>query len=436
MQPVVETLSGLERRIDLAVSVADIEKEVQAQLKRMARTAKAPGFRPGKVPLAMLERSHGPGIRYDVINNQVGRAFEQAIGDAKLRVAGSPTVRPKAEGVANDTLAFIATFEVYPEIPLPDLSVLSVTRYQTSVTEVEVERTLTMLRTQRATFEVRADRAAQEGDRVALDFAGTIDGAPFEGGDAENFSFILGQGRILPEGEQAIRGLRAGESKVFPLTFPDNYHVKEVAGKTAQLSVTLKEVAEAILPPLDSEFAKSLGQAEGDLEQLKIDIRHAIERQVKTRAQGRTKASVIEALSQAATFDVPKTLIDNEARERIAATRQELKKRGMDNADAVPMSTEAFAPEAERRVRLGLMISELVKQVQLQPKPEQVRAIIEELAQNYDQPAQVISYYLADRQRRADIEAMALEDNVVAHVLEKAKVTDVQVPFDELMGMA
>jgi trigger factor len=436
MQPVVETLSALERRIDLAVSVADIEKEVQAQLKRMARTAKAPGFRPGKVPLALLERSHGVGIRYDVVNSQVGRAFEQAIDGAKLRVAGAPTVRPKMEGGGGDTLAFTATFEVYPDIPLPDLSALSVTRYQTAVTDAEVERTLNMLRNQRATFEIRPDRAAQEGDRITLDFAGTIDGDSFEGGTAENFSFVLGQGRMLPEVEQATYGLKAGESKVFPLKFPDDYQGKEVAGKTAQFTITIKEVAEGILPNLDSEFAKSLGQAEGDLDKLKANIRQAIERQVKTRAQGRTKASVIEALGQTATFAVPKTLVDNDVRERIAATREEFKKRGMPNADSIPIPPETFASEAERRVRLGLIVSEIVKQAQLQPKPEQVRACIEELAQNYEQPAQVINYYLADRQRRSAIEAMVLEDNVVAHVLAKAKVTEAQVPFDELMGMA
>ncbi|OZI44635.1 trigger factor [Bordetella genomosp. 5] len=436
MQPVVETLSGLERRIDLAVSVADVEKEVQAQLKRVARTAKVPGFRPGKAPMAMIERTQGPSIRYDVINSQVGRAFEQAVEGAKLRVAGMPTLEPKTEGVDESTLAFSATFEVYPEVTVPDLSSLAVTRYDTEVSDAEVDKTLDVLRKQRATFETREDRASQDGDRVVLDFAGKIDGVAFEGGTAENFPFVLGQGRMLPEFEEAARGLKAGETKVFPLKFPDDYQGKEVAGKTAEFTITIKEVAEGVLPEVNAEFAKSLGQADADVEKLKADIRTNIEREVKVRSQGRTKTSVMDALVEAAKFDVPKALVSNDVQGRIAEAREELKQRGVPNAESVPMPEEIFAGESERRVRLGLLVSELVKQNQLQAKPEQVRARIEEFAQNYEQPAQVVSYYLSDRQRRAEIEAIVLEDNVVAYVLEKAKVTDEKVAFDQLMGMA
>jgi len=436
MQPVVETLSGLERRVDLSVSVADVEKEVQAQLQRVARTAKVQGFRPGKAPLAMLERSHGPSIRYDVINSQVGRAFEQAVDGAKLRVAGSPTLEPKTEGVAEDTLAFTATFEVYPEVAVPDLSALSVTRSTIDVTDAEVEKTIDVLRKQRTTFEAREDRAAQDNDRVTLDFAGTIDGVPFEGGKAEDFPFVLGQGRMLPEFEEAARGLKAGETKVFPLKFPDDYQGKEVAGKTAEFTITVKEVAEGVLPEVDAAFAQSLGQAEGDVQKLRDDIRANIEREVQSRAQGRTKASVMDALVAASQFDVPKALIDNDVQGRVAAAREELKQRGVPNADSMPIPPEAFTEESTRRVRLGLLVSELVKQAQLQAKPEQVRARIEAFAQNYEQPAQVVSYYLSDRQRRAEIEAIVLEDNVVDHVLAQAKVTDEAVPFDQLMGMA
>lgn len=436
MQPVVQTLSGLERRIDLAVSVADVEKEVQAQLKRVARTAKVQGFRPGKAPMAMLERSHGPGIRYDVINSQIGRAFEQAVDEAKLRVAGAPNLEPKTEGVGDDTLAFTATFEVYPEVTVPDLSTLSVTRSATDVSEAEVDKTLDVLRKQRAAYEPREGRAAADGDRVVLDFAGTIDGVPFEGGKAENFPFVLGQGRMLPEFEAAAQGLKAGDTKVFPLTFPEDYQGKEVAGKTAEFTITVREVAEGVLPAIDTDFAKQLGEADGDVEKLRADIRSNIEREAKSRAEARTKGSVMDALVEAAKFDVPKALIDGEVENRIAAAREDLKQRGVPNADAMPIPAEIFSGEAERRVRLGLLVSELVKQAQLQSKPEQVRAKIEAFAQNYEQPAQVVSYYLGDRQRRAEIEAIVLEDNVVEHVLSKAQVTDETVAFDQLMGMA
>jgi trigger factor len=436
MQPVVETLSGLKRRVDLSVSVAEVEKEVQAQLKRVARTVKVPGFRPGKVPMAMLERSHGPGIRYDVINTQVGRAFEQALDSSKLRIAGAPSIEPKTEDVPEDTLAFSATFEVYPEVAVPDLADLSVTRYDTPVTDAEVDQTLEVLRKQRASYEARDDRAAQDGDRVTLDFAGTIDGVPFEGGKAESFPFVLGQGRMLPEFEAAAKGMKAGETKVFPLTFPEDYQGKEVAGKTAEFTITVKEVAEAVLPAVDAEFAKSLGQAEGDVAALKADIRKNVEREARMRVLARTKNSVMDALADAAKFDVPAALVDSDVSSRVAAAREELKQRGLPNADSVPIPPEAFTTESERRVRLGLLVSELVKQAQLQAKPEQVRARIEEFAQNYEEPAQVVSYYLSDRQRRAEIEALVVEDNVVSYVLEKAKVSDEQLPFDQLMGMA
>ncbi|MFC3338493.1 trigger factor [Paracandidimonas soli] len=434
MQPVVETLSGLERRVDLVISLADIEKEVQAQLKKIARTAKIQGFRPGKAPLSLIERSHGPGARYDAINAQVGRRFDEVIEGAKLRVAGAPNLEPKTEGVEEGSLAFTATFEVYPEVAVPELGALEIKRTVIEVADENVQKTLDVLRKQRASYEAREGRAAQDDDRVTLDFKGTIDGVAFDGGSAEDFPFVLGQGRMLPEFEDAARGMKAGESKTFPLTFPENYGSATVAGKTAEFAITIKEVAEAVLPEVDAEFAKSLGQAEGDVEKLIAEIRANIEREVKARAQARTKAAVMDALAQASSFDLPKALVASDVQDRTVAAREELKQRGMPNADTVELPEDLFRAESERRVRLGLLVSELVKQADLRAKPEQVRARIEEFAQSYEQPAQVVAYYLADRQRRAEIEAIVLEDNVVEHVLSKAKVTDDNVGFDELMG--
>ncbi|MFA7668662.1 MAG: trigger factor, partial [Burkholderiaceae bacterium] len=417
MQPVVEKLSGLERRVDLVVSLADVEKEVQAQLKRVARNAKVQGFRPGKAPLSIIERSHGPGVRYDVINEEVGRSLDQVLSDTKLRVAGTPTLEPKTEGVEEGSLAFSATFEVYPDVELPDLSSLAITRSNCGVSDEDVQRTIDILRKQRAIFEAKEGRKAGDGDRVTLDFVGRIDGVEFEGGKAENFPFVLGQGRMLPEFETAVTGMGAGETKTFPLAFPEDYGSAEVAGKTAEFTITVNEVAEGILPEIDAEFAKSLGQPEGDIEKLLADVRANIEREVKARVQARTKGSVMDALANACTFDVPKALVKNDAESRVAAAREDLKQRGVPNADSVPIPVEAFEAESERRVRLGLLVSELVSGADLQAKPEQVRERIEEFAQNYEQPAQVVAYYLADRQRRAEIEAVVLEDNVVEHVL-------------------
>ncbi|MCX7222692.1 MAG: trigger factor [Burkholderiales bacterium] len=436
MQPVVETLSGLERRIELSVLLADVETAVQAELKRAARTAKAPGFRPGKVPMAMLERTHAPGIRYDAINDKVGQAFEKAIEASGLRIAGAPKLEPKTEGTPEGTLAFYATFEVYPAVTVPDLAGLKIKRAVTTVGEAEVQRTVDILRKQRAEYAARDGRAAQDEDRVTLDFAGTIDGVPFEGGQAEAFPFVLGQGRMLPEFETATRGMKAGETKVFPLPFPADYGGKDVAGKTAEFTITVKEVAEPVLPVIDSEFAKSLGQPEGDVEKLLADIRGNVEREVKARTLARTKTSVMDALIGAVSFDVPKALVDSECQARVQAARAELTQRGVPNADKMPIPADAFTTEAERRVRLGLLVSELVQQAQLQAKPEQVRARIEEFAGNYEKPAEVVSYYLSDRARRAEVEGIVLEDNVVQHALAKAQVEDEQVPFDQIMGTA
>ncbi|MCD8516744.1 MAG: trigger factor [Burkholderiaceae bacterium] len=434
MQPVVETLDGLERRIEVSVAMADVEQRVKEELKKVARTAKAPGFRPGKVPMSMLERSHGPGIRYDVINREVGRALDESLSATGLRVAGAPSLEPKTDGADEGTLAFKATFEVYPEIELPDLALVEVTKAVCEVTEAEIERTVNILREQRAEYVAEADRAAQDNDQVKIDFVGKIDGVAFDGGTAEDFPFVVGKGRMLTEFEDAVRGMKAGETKTFPLTFPADYPGKDVAGKTAEFTVTVKEVGRPELPEVNEAFAKSLGQAEGSVEKLMTDIRNNIEREVETRLQARTKNSVMNALLQKATFDVPKALVNGEVENRIAAAREELKQRGVPNAESVPIPPETFSEEAQRRVKLGLMIGELINKNNLQAKPEQVRAKIEKFAQNYEQPAQVVSYYLSDRQRRAEIEAVVLEDNVVEHVLAGAKVSEQAVPFEELMG--
>jgi trigger factor len=434
MQPVVETLDGLERRIEVSVAMADVEKRVKEELKKVARTAKVPGFRPGKVPMSMLERSHGPGVRYDVINREVGRVLDESLAATGLRVAGAPSLEPKTEGVGEDTLAFKATFEVYPEIELPDLGAIEVTKSVCVVSDAEVDRTVNILREQRAEYVAEDGRAAADNDQVKIDFIGKIDDVAFEGGTAEDFAFVVGKGRMLTEFEDAVRGMKAGEAKTFPLTFPEDYPGKEVAGKTAQFTVTVKEVGRPELPEVNEEFAKSLGQAEGSVEKLLADIRQNIEREVESRLQARTKNSVMKALLDKAPFDVPKALVNGEVESRVVAAREELKQRGLPNAESVPIPPETFTEEAQRRVKLGLMIGELINKANLQAKPEQVRAKIEKFAQNYEQPAQVVSYYLSDRQRRAEIEAVVLEDNVVEHILAGAKVSEQAVPFEELMG--
>ena len=434
MQPTVETLDGLQRRIEVSVSLADVEKLVKEELKKAARTAKVAGFRPGKVPMSMLERSHAPGIRYDVINQQVGKTLGDALDQTGLRIAGSPSLEPKSEGVPEGVLAFFATFEVYPEITLPEIASLEVKRLACEITPTAIDKTVDILREQRAKHVPEEGRAASDKDEVKIDFVGKIDDVAFDGGTAQDFAFVIGKGRMLPEFEEAVRGLKAGEQKTFPLKFPGDYGSKDVAGKLAQFTVTVKEVSRQELPAIDEAFAKELGQSEGSVEKLMADIRQNIEREVESRTLAKTKASVMDALLAKADFSVPKALIDTETEGRIQAARAELKQRGLPNADTIPIPPETFSAEAERRVKLGLMIGELIQKANLQAKPEQVRAKIEKFAQGYEQPAQVVSYYLSDRQRRAEIEAIVLEDNVVEHVLANAKVVDEKVDFDEIMG--
>ncbi|NEN75723.1 trigger factor [Pelistega sp. NLN82] len=432
MQPTVETLEGLERQVELVVSLEDIEKEVKTQLQRVARTAKVQGFRPGKAPLSVIERSHGPSVRYDVLNRKVGQAFDDAVKAADIRVAGVPSIEPK-EGAAEGSLAFTAKFEVFPTITLPDFTAIEATRFTTEVGQAEVDSTLDILRKQRATYE-KVDRASQDEDRVTVDFVGKIDGVEFAGGKADNFPFVLGQGRMLPEFEAAAKGLKAGEEKTFPLAFPEDYQGKDVAGKTAEFTITMKEVAAPVLPEVDAEFAKSLGQAEGDVAKLKEEIFKNIEREAKARALARTKSNVFDALAKAATFDIPKALIADDVNARVAQAREELKARGMKDVEKFPIPAETFEPESERRVRLGLLVGEVVEKEKLRPTMEQVRARIEEIAQNYEKPEEVVAYYLSNAQSRSDMENVALEDNVVEFVLSKAKVTETKVDFKEIMG--
>jgi trigger factor len=431
MQETVESLGALERRIDLTVPAEAIDKEVQTRLNKLARTVKMPGFRPGKVPLKMIAQTYGAQVHAEVLNDKVGEAFSSAVTAGNLRVAGAPRLEPRTLEGSQD-LAFSATFEVYPEIALGDLTGAEVQRATCSVGDAEVDRTLEIMRKQRATYE-DVDRAAAGADVATIDFKGTLDGTPFDGGTATDFPFALGQGRMLPEFEAAVAGMRPGESKTFPLTFPADYTAKDLAGKAVQFEVTLKKLQQPVLPPLDSQFAKSLGIADGDVDKMRSEIRTNLEREVASRLRARTKDSVMAALLGSANFDVPRSLVEGETGRLAEAARNDMVARGMSAKDA-PLPLELFAPQAERRVRLGLLLGEVVRTNNLQPRPDQIRKLVEEMAQSYERPQEVINWYLSDRKRLGELENVALEDNVTNWVLQRAKVVDTPVAFDELMG--
>ena len=434
MAVTVETLEKLERRITLTLPASLVGAEVEQRLKKLARTVKADGFRPGKVPMSFVAQRYGQSVQYEVITDQLGEAFAQAAGEAKLRVAGTPRLSQK-DAAAQGEIAFDATFEVYPEIKMGDLAAAEVERITSEVTDEAIDRTVEILRKQRRSFAQRAAAdAAADGDRVSIDFEGKIDGEPFQGGKAEGFQFILGEGQMLEAFEKAVRGMKSGESKTFPLTFPEDYHGKDVAGKEADFLVTVKKIEAQHLPEVTDAFAKSLGIKEASVEGLRADVRKNLEREVKFRVLSRNKAAAMEALAKVAELDLPKALVESEQERLVGDFRERLKSQGMKDADKVPVQGEMFAPQAERRVRLGLIVGDLVRAQNLSAKPEQLQAHIEELSQSYEKPAEVVRWYLSDRQRMAEVEAVVVENNVTDYVMKTAKVTDKSVAFDELMA--
>ncbi|MET0519956.1 MAG: trigger factor, partial [Burkholderiaceae bacterium] len=379
---------------------------------------------------------YGYSVHYEVMNDKVGEAFATAANEAKLRVAGQPRITEKEEA-PEGTMAFDATFEVYPEVKIGDLSGAEVERISSEVTEEAIDKTVEILRKQRRSFAQRAAAdGAAAGDRVTIDFEGKIDGVPFDGGKAEAFQFLIGEGQMLEAFDTAVRGMKSGESKTFPLAFPADYHGQDVAGKEADFLVTVKKIEAQHLPEVNEAFAKALGIKEGTVEALRADIKKNLEREVKFRVLARNKGAVMDALVAAAELDVPNALIASETERMVANAREDLKKRGIKDADKAPIPEELFKPQAERRVRLGLVVAELVRSNNLQAKPEQLQAHIEELAQSYEKPAEVVRWYLSDRERLAEVEAVVIENNVTDFVLAKAKVADKSLPFDELMANA
>jgi trigger factor len=432
----VETLDKLERKITLTLPVAAIQSEVDSRLKRMARTVKMDGFRPGKVPMNVVAQRYGYSVHYEVLNDKVGEAFSQAANEAKLRVAGQPRITEK-EGSPEGQVAFDAVFEVFPEVKIGELTGAEVEKLTAEVSAAAIDKTLDILRKQRRTFAQRAhDAAAQDGDRVTVDFEGKIDGEPFAGGKAEDYQFLVGEGQMLKEFEVAVRGMKAGESKTFQLAFPADYHGKDVAGKTADFMVTVKKIEAAHLPEVNDALAKSLGIAEATVDALRADIRKNLEREVKSRLMSRNKQAVMDALVAKAELDLPKSSVQAEVDRMIEGARAELKQRGIKDAEKAPIPDDIFRPQAERRVRLGLVVAELVRANNLHAAPEAIKAHIEELASSYEKPADVVRWYFGDNRRLAEVEAVVIENNVTDFVLSKAKVTEKAISFDELMGQS
>ena len=432
----VETLNGLERRVSMTLPAEEIERQVDARLKQLARNVKMPGFRPGKVPLKLVAQTYGTQVRSEVLSDAVQKAFSDAVKEANLKVAGYPRIEPKgdkpADGSSPQTLEFSATFEIYPEVKVGDIADKTIERPQVAVDDAAVEKTISILRKQRTTY-ASAGRPARDGDRLTVDFDGTIDGQPFAGGKADGFVFALGEGRMLPEFDAAARGMSAGEEKTFTLKFPDDYHGKEVAGKQASFRLAVKAVDEPRLPEVDAEFAKSLGVGDGDVAKMKGEIRANVEREAAKRIEARVKAQALQALLDVTPLELPKSLVEMETQSLMQRAAADLQARGI-KAEQMPFQPAAFEEPAKRRVALGLIIGELARAENLQPKPAEVRALVEQEAATYESPAEVVKWFYMQPQRLSEMEGVALEANVVKWVLSKAKVVDKPVPFDDLMG--
>jgi trigger factor len=384
--------------------------------------------------MKLIAQQYGPQVRSEVLGDAVQKSFTQVVNEAKLKVAGYPKIEPKEtkEADGGKALEFSATFEIYPEVKPGDISGKEIERPVVSVSDAEVDKTIEILRKQRVRFE-KAERAAQDGDRLVIDFAGSIDGQPFDGGKAEGFGLILGEGRLLPEFEAGLRGMKAGEKKNVEVRFPDDYQGKEVAGKQAVFEIALKSVDAPVLPAVDAEFAKQLGVADGDVQKMRAEVKANVEREVKKRVDAKVKQQALQLLLDATAFETPKALVEMESQELAQRAMADLQSRGI-NPQQMPVNPQMFEETAKRRVALGLIIAELARAENLQPKPAEVRALIEEEARSYENPAEVVKWFYMQPQRLSEMESAALEANVVKWVVSKARVNDKETPFDDLMG--
>jgi trigger factor len=424
--------SALERRLDLTLPLKQIESEVDNRLKKLARTVRIHGFRPGKVPMKIVAQQYGGQVRQEVMSDSVQRTFADAVKAQNLRVAGYPRFEPKESAAEN--FEFVATFEVYPEVEIGSLADAHIRRPVTEVSDADLDRTIEILRKQRQHFHA-VDRGAMDGDQVTIDFEGTLDGAPFSGGQGKGQEVVLGEGKFLPDFELNLKGLKAGESKSFELTFPADYHAKELASKQVKFQVEVRAVAEPHLPELNADFAKALGVEDGDLNKMRAEVKANLEREAKKRTQAKLKEQVMQTLLEHAQLEVPKALVEMEIGRLSERAMRDLQSRGMTTKD-INLPPDIFQAQAEQRVKLGLILAETVKRNGLTARPDQVRAVIEEQAQSFEQPQEMVRWYYQQADRLAEVEAVVLEDNVVAWALQQAKVEDLSTPFQDLMENA
>jgi len=437
----IENIGNLERKVSLQFSKSELLPKRESKLKQLGKNLKMPGFRPGKVPLKMIEQQYGQQVDFELSFDHASNQFFEFAESEKIELVGQPRLEPKSELDA-ENIIFDAFFEVFPEVKVGDISQIEITRYDTEVSESEIDKTIELLRKQRVHYHERGeeqghgnggdDLSAQSGDQVTIDFVGSIEGVEFAGGKADDFSFVLGQGQMLPEFESAAIGLTKGTEKTFQLNFPEDYHGKEVAGKTAEFKITMKKVEWPHLPELNDDFALSLGIQEGGMDKVRAEVRQNLQREIDRRKKGILKGQALDALAKVTEFDLPKFLLSQEENRLIDMARNDLEQRGVPNAKNAPIPEGMFTAQAQQRVKLGLILNQLVKDESLKPTAEQIKAEIEEQAASYEDPKEVTRWYYSDPSRLGDIESLVMENNVVDYVLSKAKVIDKNVSFEEL----
>lgn len=430
MQVSVENTSALERRMTIGVPAERIETEVNKRLQQTARRAKVPGFRPGKVPMSVIRQRYEASARQEALGDLIQETFYEAVVEQKLNPAGAPAVEPKVFEKGKD-LEYVATFEVFPEFEVKGLDGIEIERQDASVEDADIDKMLDVLRKQGTRYEA-VDRAAANDDQVTIDFVGTRDGEAFAGGSAEGTKLVLGSGRMIPGFEDGLVGAKAGDERVLDLTFPEDYQNLDLAGKAAQFKVTVKEVAAPELPELNEAFFKQFGVEETTVEGFRAEVRKNMERELRQALKTKVKNQVMDGLLAANQIDVPAALISNEVdRLRVQAVQQ-----FGGNIQPEQLPAELFSEQAKRRVLLGLIIAEMVKQFELKPDDARVRELIEEMAAAYQEPEQVVKWYYQNEQQLNEVRSVVLEEQVVDTVLKQAKVTDKQVSYEDAVKPA
>lgn len=434
MSATVETISNLGRRITVVVPMKPIIDEVNQRINRLARTAKLSGFRPGKVPLKIVEQQYGAQVRDEVLSNTVERTFTEAVEENKLRVAGFPDIQHKPFGEVIEEFEYTATFEVFPEVAVGDLSKAKIERPTLELTDADVKKTIDVLLKQRATFEP-AKRASKSGDKVNVSLTASIDGQQVESTGDQGIDLILGEGGRYPEFDENLTGNKAGSEKTFEINYPADHNPQQLAGKTVVYAVKFNSVEQARLPKVDADFARSLGVEDGDVEKMQAEIRISLNQEVDKRVKSKLKEQVFEVLLDNVELELPRALIDVEINRQMEMTRRNLQQRGVDVSN-VTLEPSMFEEQAARATKLRLILSEVVIKNELQANPEQIRAMVDQFGQSFERPEEVVRWYYADPKRLDEPAALATEENVVAWVLGVAKVSNKKVKFDELMGNA